>query len=260
MVVAIVKFWLVEDARKVKRLEEDVVAVTPLMIVVITPPLAASKEEVMILVEVERPLMMEVRVLTADERELELRKLAVVVAVLPLMILVRVKELVEVDTVSVLLVEDATKLVRSVEVATPLMVVVRVVPFVERALEEITEVVAVRPLIVVERVFPVTPWVKELMIEARVEETPLMTVWKRLAEEEAVEEVMMLVVPTDPPRLEERVLPEVERVFEVVRLVIVALVVVLLPTMRLVILAKVESKLAKKPLVEVVLVMFELVL
>jgi hypothetical protein len=130
--------------------------VTPLMMVVMIPGFVEMVEELIIEVEVASPLMVEVSVLTADVRSLLLRKDAVVVAVLPLMIDVRVKELVEVDTESVFEVEDATKLVRSVVVATPLMVVVRVVPLVERSLLVITEVVAVRPLILVERVFPVT--------------------------------------------------------------------------------------------------------
>ncbi len=57
------------------------VAVTPLMIVVTTPEFAWMLDELMIEVEVERPFTVEVRVLTADCRSLELRKRAVVVAV-----------------------------------------------------------------------------------------------------------------------------------------------------------------------------------
>ncbi len=131
------------------------VAVTPLMMVVTTPALAESVEELMMDVEVEIPLTVEVRVLTADCRSLELRKDAVVVATRPFTVEVRVKELVLVDTVRVFAVEDATRLVRSVVVATPLMVVVRVAPDVERAFDVMTDVVAVSPLIVVERMLPV---------------------------------------------------------------------------------------------------------
>lgn len=130
------------------------VAVTPLMMVVTTPEFAWMIDELMIDVEVERPLTTEVRVLTAEERPFELRKVAVVVAVLPLTIDVRVKELVVVETVSVLEVEEATKLVKSVDVATPLIVVVRVAPVVERAFDEMTEEVAVTPLIVVVSTLP----------------------------------------------------------------------------------------------------------
>jgi hypothetical protein len=163
----------VEEARKVKRLETDVVAVTPLMIVVTTPALAERVEELMILVEVDSPLTVEVRVLTADCRSFELRKDAVVVAIRPFTVEVRVKELVLVEMVSVLEVEDATRLVRSVVVAMPLMVVVSVAPDVERELLVITEVVAVRPLIVVVRILPAVDCVKELMRVATEEEIPL---------------------------------------------------------------------------------------
>jgi hypothetical protein len=121
---------------------------------------------------------------------------------------VKVKELEEVEMVRVWVVEDATRLVRSVEVATPFMVVVRVAPLVERALEEITEEVAVTPLMIVVSVLPERDCVKELMMVAREEEMPLMMVWKTLADDDAVVEVMIVDVPTDPPMLEVSVLPE----------------------------------------------------
>ncbi len=132
------------------------VAVTPLMIVVTTPEFAWMLDELMIEVEVERPFTVEVRVLTADCRSLELRKVAVVVAIRPLTVDVSVKELVEVDTVRVFDVDEATRLVRLVEVATPLMVVVRVAPDVERAFDVMIEVVAATPFTVVVRTLPVT--------------------------------------------------------------------------------------------------------
>ena len=113
-------------------------------------------------------------------------KVAVVVATLPLTVEVKVREFVVVDTVRVLEVEEATRLVRSVEVATPLIRVVSTVPevkaslrlmrlkrvvvatpltfevrvialveeAVESVLDDITEEVAVTPLIVVVKVFP----------------------------------------------------------------------------------------------------------
>ena len=114
------------------------------------------------------------------------------------------------------------RLLRSVEVATPLIVVVRMAPLVEIALPVMTDVVAVTPLMVVERVLPVTDCVKELIIVARVEDTPLTIVWRKLAEEDAVLDVMTEVVPTDPPMFEESVLVATERVLEVERLVMVA--------------------------------------
>jgi hypothetical protein len=211
-----------------------VVAVTPLMTVVTTPWLAESVDEVIILVEVATPLTVEVSVLTRDVRSLALTKRAVVVATVPLTIEESVKELVEVETVRVWDVDEATRVVRSVEVATPFMVVVRNVPLVERAFEVIRDDVAVIPLMTEVRTLPVACWVKDVMIDASDEETPFTIVWKRLADEEAVSEVMILVVPTEPPMFEVRVFPEDERVFEVERLVVVRLVVVALVAVRLV--------------------------
>jgi hypothetical protein len=137
---------------------------------------------------------------------------------------VRVKELVVVDTVRVFEVDDATRLVRSVEVATPLMVVVRVAPEVERAFDVMILDVAVTPLMVVVRTLPVALSVKELMMLANEEEIPFTITWKTLAEEDAVLEVMMVDVPMEPPMLEVRTLPEEERELEVVRLVTVSVV------------------------------------
>lgn len=188
------------------------------------PALADREEEVIIDVLEATPLMVDVSVLTADVRPLPLTKAAVVVAVLPLTIEVRINELVEVDIVKVLEVDDATRLVRSVEVAIPLMVVVSVVPDVAIPFEVITVVVAVTPLITEVRTLPVTDCVKELIIEASVEDTPLTIVWKILAEEDAVLLVMIVEVAEEPPRFEVRMLPDAEREFEVVRLVTVIFV------------------------------------
>ena len=124
------------------------------MIVVTTPFVAEIVEEVMMDDVEVTPLIAEVSVLTAEESVLASTKLAVVVATIPLTVEVSVKELVEVETVSVCDVDDAMRLVRSVEVATPLIVVVRIVPDVERAFDDITEDVAVTPLIVVVKVLP----------------------------------------------------------------------------------------------------------
>jgi hypothetical protein len=52
----------------------DVVAVTPLITVVTTPWLAEMVEELMSDVLEETPLIIDVRVLTAEDRLLELRK------------------------------------------------------------------------------------------------------------------------------------------------------------------------------------------
>lgn len=122
---------------------------------VVTTPLVADTVELLIIeVEEATPLIDEVSVLTAEARALPLMKVAVVVAILPFTVEVRIKELVVVEIVNVLEVEDATRLVRSVEVAIPLIVVVSVAPEVEISLDEITGEVAVTPLIVVVSVLP----------------------------------------------------------------------------------------------------------
>ena len=69
-----------------------------------------------------------VRVLTAEVRSFWLMNLAVVVASLPLTVLKRVKELVVVETVRRLVVPEATRLVRSRLVDTPLTEEVMVAP------------------------------------------------------------------------------------------------------------------------------------
>ncbi len=121
---------------------------------VITPAEAVRVDALMIEVLVATPLMVEVRILAADTKSLLFIKRAVVVAGNPLMMEVRTKELVDVAMVSVFEVEDAIRLARLVDVATPLMIVVRSVPDVEIALLVMSDVVAVSPLIVVERTLP----------------------------------------------------------------------------------------------------------
>jgi hypothetical protein len=141
---------------------------------------------------------------------------------MPLTVEVSVKELVEVETVSVCDVEDAMRLVRSVEVATPLIVVVRIVPDVERAFDDMTEDVAVTPLIVVVKVLPESDWVKELMRVTREEEIPFTIVWRKLGDEEAILDVMIDVVPTEPPMVDVKTLLDEESVLEVFKVVMVA--------------------------------------
>ena len=104
---------------------------------------------------------------------------------------------------------------------------------------------------------------------AREDEIPLTSTWKRLADDEATFEVMIVEVPTEPPRLEVRMFPEEEREFEVERLVtvsavavalvITALVVVEFATCRSVMLASVATRDAMNELVEVLLVVTRLV-
>ncbi len=68
---------------------------------------------------------------------------------------------------------------------------------------------------------------------ATVEEIPLTSTWKKLVDDEATFEVMMVDVPTEPPMLEVIVLPEALRELEVERLVTARLVVVAFVTVRL---------------------------
>ncbi len=71
------------------------------MVEVITPEVAVRVLLLIRLVEVDTPFMMEVIVLTAEERLFELMKDPVVVAITPFVFEVRVKEFVEVATESV---------------------------------------------------------------------------------------------------------------------------------------------------------------
>jgi hypothetical protein len=203
------------------------------MTVVTTPALAESVDDVMMDVEVASPLMVEVSVFTADERSLLFRKEAVVVAIRPFTVEVSVNELVLVETVRVLEVEDATRLVRSVDVATPLIVEVSVAPEVESEVLVMMLVVAVIPLIVEVRTLPTAPCVKELIIDAMVDDTPFMMSCMKLADDEAVEEVIREVVPMDPPMLEVMVFPEALKELEVERLVTERLTEVALVAVRL---------------------------
>ena len=81
-------------------------------------------------------------------------KLAVVVEVTPLTVEVRVKLLVVVDTVRTLVVPALMIDWRSVEVATPLIVVVSTVPEAESALEVMIDEVATLPATLVVSVLP----------------------------------------------------------------------------------------------------------
>ena len=259
VVVATVRLLLVELAIYLYRDNKEVVAVCPLIVVVITPLLKAILDWLMRLAVVVTPLTMDVKVLTAELRELLLIKLAVVVETLPLTILLRVKELVVVETESIL--ADPLLIIdcKSVLVDTPLIVEVRVVPDWERVLElivlklvlvvipltlevrdiplvvveierllfEITEEVAIIPLIVVVKVLPVRDWVKDEMNCLIPELTPLIIFSKKLLD---VEAILVLIIFTllelDPPILEESVLLDEVRVLEVLRFVTFRLVVV----------------------------------
>jgi hypothetical protein len=191
--------------------------------IVVTIPFEADTVEVLMMdVEEETPLIDEVSVLTAEVRALASTKLAVVVAILPLTVEVSMKELVEVEIVRVFEVEEATRLVRSVDVAIPFIVVVSIVPDVEISFDDITEDVAVTPFIVVVNVLPVRDWVKELIRVTTLEAIPLTIVCRKLGDEDAMLDVIIVDVPIEPPMFEVRVLLDEERVFEVLRAVMVA--------------------------------------
>jgi hypothetical protein len=90
-------------------------------------------------------------------------KLAVVVEVTPFTVEVRVKLLVEVETVRTLVVPELMMDWRSVEVATPFTVEVRTVPEAVRALEVMMEEVPIEPPTLEVRVLPVAD--SELVVE-----------------------------------------------------------------------------------------------
>ena len=96
-----VKLLFVEDAIKLYRLLTDVVAITPLIIVVNTPLEAVIEFELIIDVVVDTPFIDEVRVFTADDKMLLSTKLAVVVAMTPLTTEVSTNELVDVEILRV---------------------------------------------------------------------------------------------------------------------------------------------------------------
>ena len=109
LVVDTVKLELVDEARKLNKLDIDVVAITPLMLVVMIPALV-SIVFVLIKVEVETiPFTDEVRIFIALLTLLAFTKLAVVLATFPFTLLVNTKLLVLVEIVKVLLVEEATR-------------------------------------------------------------------------------------------------------------------------------------------------------
>lgn len=109
-VVDTVKLLLVEEAKKLNKLLTDVVANTPLILVVTIPAFADILFE-LIKLDVELiPFTDEVKVLITLLKLLLLIRLPVVVAITPLTIEVNVKLFVLVDITSVLLVDEATRL------------------------------------------------------------------------------------------------------------------------------------------------------
>jgi hypothetical protein len=122
----------------------------------------------------------------------------------------------------------ATARVTDVVATTPLIVEVKSPVEVEyvSVLLPITEDVAVTPLIDVVSVFPVSDWVNEFIIFAKLETTPLITVDRVFPLEVAALEVMTLDVATEPPTFEDSVLPVTTTELGTDRLVTARLVVV----------------------------------
>jgi hypothetical protein len=128
--VATVRFEFDAFAKKFKRFDTEVVAITPFTVDVIIPELAEIVFELIMFVEEDTPFTTDVSVFTVDERSFEFMKFAVVVEIIPFVFEVSVKELVLVATVKVLFViieEVAIELLPSIDV--------RVFPVAEREFE-----------------------------------------------------------------------------------------------------------------------------
>jgi hypothetical protein len=142
------------------------------------------------MVEVEtKPFIVELSVLSTEPNVFEFIKLATVVDAFPFTIEVSVNAFVVVEIVSEFVVDDATKLVRSVLVETPFSVEVRLVPLVESDWV-VRVVVATTPFTMLVSTLPVTLWVNEFMIFANSDCTPSTIVAKVLV---VVERVLVVV-------------------------------------------------------------------
>jgi hypothetical protein len=111
------------------------------------------------------------------------------------------------DATLVLIIDEAD--------ATPFTVEVAMFPPVVKELDEMTEVVATTPFTVLVRTLPVTDWVKELMIDARVELMPFTIVLNRFTEDEATLVLMILDAEAMPFTVEVAMLPLVVKVLVV---------------------------------------------
>jgi hypothetical protein len=102
----------------------------------------------------------------------------------------------------------AVKEAKSTDDPTPFIFKLRVVVLKERLFDDMTEDVATRPLMFVVKVFPVIFCVNKFMIVVATEEIPFTMVCKRFPDDEAVTELIIEVVETDPFTSEDRVLRE----------------------------------------------------
>jgi hypothetical protein len=150
------------------------------------------------MVEVEtKPFIVELSVLSTEPRVFEFIKFALVVEAFPFTVEVSVNEFVLVEIVSEFVVEEATRLVRSVLVDMPFSVEVRLVPLVERDWV-VSVVVATTPLTTLVSTLPVTLWVNEFMIFAKADCIPFTIVEKVLV---VVERVLVVVAGISEARL-----------------------------------------------------------
>lgn len=133
----------------------ELVEVSPFILVVrVFPEIDCEKELIMFVTREEIPFTIVWKVLVEVATLFEFIVVSVVLEITPFTLEVIVFELVVVARDKLLLVDEATKLDKLVEVDTPFTVLVSVLPLTDNPLLLITDVVATTPLIVVVRVLP----------------------------------------------------------------------------------------------------------
>jgi hypothetical protein len=174
------------------RLDIEVVATTPFIVEVIMPAFAKSVFELTAVVVDTLPFTFDVITFTADCKSLLFTNCAVVDEITPFVFDIRVKELVDVDTVKLLLV--------------------------------IIELVATTPFIILVNVFPVADWVKEFIKLVKAEVTPFTIFANELVVVEITFEFIIVEVPIDPPTFEVIVFTKEDSIFETDKFVTARLV------------------------------------
>lgn len=204
--VETVKLLFVDEAKKVYSEEIEVVAITPLIVEVITPEVAVKLLLLIMLVVSVTPFTIEVITLFKESILLLLIIPLVIVAPLPLTVEARVKLFVEVEIVKKLVVPVLITDCKSVVVETPFTVEVKTVPETLRPFEVIIELVAITPLIVVVKMLLLADWVKLLMIFVIPEDIPFTITSKKFPVEEAVLLLIIVLVPITPFTFEDNIL------------------------------------------------------
>jgi hypothetical protein len=135
------------------------------------------------------------------------------------------KLLVVVAMLSVLVVDEAKRDEREVVATNPLMLVVNTPVLVAKvtALLDITLLVALTPFTVVVSVLPLSVVVRELMMFVNSVVTPFTILAKVLVVVESEFELMIVLVPIDPPMFEVKILEELERELVVFKFKVVIL-------------------------------------